>query len=67
MNEPTNEELSVAWTRAICLDGIAGAGVEALVALQNLRNRRSTWFGEDENRLRVCLDNYLRGKPPHGN
>lgn len=58
-SEPTIEELSVAWTRAISLRGIPGAGTEAIVALQQLRDRRCTWLGDYENRLRVCLDEYL--------
>lgn len=62
-NQPSIDELTMAWTRAIESEGIGGAGSEYKLELRRLRDLRTTWFG-DENKLRYALDNYLRGEMP---
>ena len=60
-DQPSNEELHAAWTAALHAEGIPGAKAETMQRLVELRERRSTWFGSQENNLRVALDNYIKG------
>lgn len=62
--DPTMDALRLAWSYAIQCEGIPGAGSENMLALQALRDKKTTWFDADENSLRFALDNYLRIKGP---
>lgn len=57
--QPTLECLSAAWTKAIECDGIPGANSEALSELIKLRNLKTTWFGERENKFRLSIGYYI--------
>lgn len=58
-NQPTDEELHQAWTDAINLEGQSAPFSSAIQKLKELRNKRSTWYGEKENELRRSLNDYL--------
>lgn len=58
--QPSNSELEQAWTAAIECEGLGGIHSNLLLDLRELRNKRTTWSGKDENNLRYSLDNYLR-------
>lgn len=60
-NQPTIEELRRAWTDAIYGKDIPGYRTESHQILLDLRNKKHTWVGKEENDLRFALDNYLRG------
>ena len=62
MEQPTIQELQTAWTIAIELEGIAGAQSQAKIDLKRIRDRKHTWVGEQENKLRFALDRYLMGE-----
>jgi hypothetical protein len=58
-NEPTNEELSSAWTAAIiCFDDLV-ARSDAMEKLRELRNRRTTFYGVGKTDLMVALDKFI--------
>ena len=57
--QPTNQELSAAWAKAILLfDDIEGME-KAKSELRELRNRRTTYFGTSEVNLMIALDKFL--------
>jgi len=58
-SQPTDEELHVAWTNAINMEGEGAAFSAAIQELTELRNKRSTWYGSEENELRRALNDYL--------
>lgn len=58
-SQPTNEELNSAWTNAINLEGSGAEFSAAILELTEIRNKRSTWFGSEENKLRRALNDYL--------
>ena len=60
--QPTADEIRIAFGIAIELEGIAGAQSQAKVDLKRIRDRKTTWVGVDENRLRFAVDKYLRGE-----
>ena len=62
MNQPTIQELQTAWTIAIELEGIAGAQSQAKIDLKRIRDRKKTWVGEEESRIRFAIDRYLEGR-----
>jgi len=59
VNEPTLEQLSLAWTYTLQSEGIAGAHSDDLIKLKAMRDSKFTWFGKRENDLRIALDKYL--------
>lgn len=63
--QPTNQELNQAWTAAIECEGMAGIFSNLLLELRTLRDKRTTWYGKDENNLRYSLDKYLRHHFPN--
>lgn len=60
--QPSHDDLHRAWSAAIECEGLGGARSETLQTLIRLRDRKTTWFGSEENNLRVSLDNYIRAK-----
>lgn len=58
--EPTIWELQSAWKDAAHDSGLASANRKARDTLFNLRRAKNTWVGQDENKLRIELDAYLR-------
>ena len=58
--QPSYEDLIRAWNAAIECRGIGGASSATLQELIELRERKTTWFGKEENDLRFMLDAYLR-------
>lgn len=57
--EPTADQISDAWTKAIELANIPGAGTTARHALSVLRGKKHRWFGQHEVELRASVDRYL--------
>jgi hypothetical protein len=62
--QPSDFDLIRAFDRAIESEGIGGAYSEYMLELRRLRELRSTWFGEQENKLRRSIDAYLSGIEP---
>ena len=58
MKQPTDQELITAMRIAKVFSGTQQAG-DAMEDLRRIRNRRTTWFGEDELALRRRLDEYI--------
>ena len=58
--QPTIDDISSAWSRAIELQGIPGAFSDALSDLRGLRHKKSTWIGPDEHKIMFAVDAYLR-------
>ena len=56
--QPTDDELNRAWTDAIYAQDIPGAYSQAIQELRALRDKRTTWVGE-ELKLRAALDAFL--------
>lgn len=59
--QPTAEAIESAWRSAIQVTDI-DLRAQALINLWKLREAKTTWFGAEENRLRVGLDAYLRAR-----
>lgn len=60
MSEPNFVQLQAAWTKALKLRGVTGAEAEAREQLRVMRDQKTTWFGSEENALRIAIDKYLR-------
>lgn len=61
-DQPTYEDLMRAWNNAIVCQDIGGSRAETMQELIALRERKTTWFGKEENDLRCSLDAYLRDR-----
>lgn len=57
-NQPTNDELITAMRISKALHGSCTGG-DAFHDLKRIRERRTTWVGEEDNALRVRLDRYI--------
>ena len=60
--QPTYDDLMRAWNAAIVCADIGGSRAETLGELIAMRERKTTWFGKEENDLRPALDAYLRDR-----
>ncbi len=58
MKQPRDQELQTALRIAKVFSGTQQAG-GAFSDLKRIRNRRTTWFGEDELALRRRIDEYI--------
>ncbi len=56
MTQPTNDELERALTEVSQVISVPGGYQMAIEKLRGLRDRRTTWFGTDECRLRYSID-----------
>ena len=60
--QPSYDDLLRAWNEAIVCADIGGSRAETMQELIALRERKTTWFGKEENDLRLALDAYLRDR-----
>jgi hypothetical protein len=62
MNEPSAQELQNALNEYAISIGTPGWENQARHALVTLREKKFTWFGEEENRLRYVINNAINGE-----
>ena len=58
MKQPTEQELRTAMRIAKVFSGTQQAG-SAINDLKRIRDRKTSWFGQDENALRSEIDKYI--------
>lgn len=59
MNQPTFNELNAAVNDVFQVIDIPGSRMSAIIALAELRNKKTTWVGKNENDLRFAIDKLL--------